>query len=32
LEFQVADLPVLAQAIADRPKDYLQQLQAYSAK
>ena len=29
---RVADLPILAQAIADRPKDYLQQLLAYYLK
>jgi len=29
---KVADLPVLAQAIADRPKDYLQQLQVYAQR
>ena len=29
---KVADLPILAQAIADRPKDYLQQLLVYYQK
>eukprot|EP00960_Hanusia_phi_P022497 665948-Hanusia_phi.AAC.1 len=29
---KVANLPFLAQAIADRPKDYLQQLLDYSLK
>ena len=29
---KVADLPILAQAIADRPKDYLQQLLDHANK